>query len=171
MKQIIKNRFIKPFSFKTYNELSYFSKSYEKGKHLWLGGLNGQHFITYQFCDSLTNEVFFLLSFSSEKMESELALMQWHESKLIVVETDIQVHLINEELSIIASLDISSPIIGFHLTPTNNLLILEEASMRLIDFEGTIIMDELFDLAEDFTLEGNILTIKTAEGKRQIELR
>jgi hypothetical protein len=170
MKQIVKNRIIKAFSFRTLEEQSVFSRNQGPLKDLWLGGSNGEYYISYQFCDSLTGKALFLLSFCGEKSDGELNLLQWIESKLIVTETDREIHLINEDLSIIASLDITTPLIGFHLTAGNNLVILEEASVRLVDFEGKIIMEELFDLVESFSLDGNVLIITTDGETRRIEL-
>jgi hypothetical protein len=170
MKQIFGNRFVKAISFRTYEEWAYFSNNHSSVKNLWLESSDGEYYISYVFCDSLTKRPFFILSFCCESMESELNLMLWDKSKLIVVETDTQIHLVNEEPSVIASLDVTSSIIGFHLTQANNLLILEEAYLRLIDFEGKILIRELFDLAEDYTLEGNMLIIKTAEERKRINL-
>jgi len=89
----------------------------------------------------------------------------------MAIETGKRVYLVNEDLFIINSMDVTSPIVGFLITNTNNLLIMEETSVTLVDFEGKLLMEELFDLIEDFELNGSTLTIKTAGETEVLRLR
>jgi len=89
----------------------------------------------------------------------------------MAIETGKRVYLVNEDLFIINSMDVTSPIVGFLITNTNNLLIMEETSVTLVDFEGKLLMEELFDLIEDFDLNGSTLTIKTAGETEVLRLR
>ena len=171
MRQIVNNRFLKSFTFNSHEELSKFTDNQEVNKSLWIDDYIGNQYICYVCCDSLTSEKIFHLSFSSDRHESELNFLFWDQSKLLVVESNSQVNLIDEDLTILSSLEITSPIIGFHVTNMNNLLVLAETSMRLVDFEGRVLMWEVFDLVEEFSLDENTLRIKTVEESKSFILQ
>lgn len=168
---MIANRFIRSYSFTSPAELSYFLKKQGSIRELWLDDSIGNYYICYLFCDSLTQKPMFSITFSTDKSEAELNLLFWSGSKLIVLETDNKIYLINEELYIIASIDLMSPVVGLYITPGNSLLLLEETILRLIDFEGKTVMMESFDLIEDFDIDGNVLNIQTAEKKLRFNLK
>ncbi|MBN9386393.1 MAG: hypothetical protein J0H74_36890 [Chitinophagaceae bacterium] len=170
MRQIFKNKFIKAYVFNSYEESLTFKNNQSPDKFLVLDNSFGDKYFYYVCFDSLTREKLFYISFCSDMSEDELIFFSWHESKLIVVDTGKEIYLIDNELRIVTSFDITSPLIGLHLTNENKLLILEEASLRLIDFEGTILMSCLFDLVEEFNIKENVLSIKTAEERRSFEL-
>jgi hypothetical protein len=171
MRQIFKNRFIKSYLFRSADELSRFIQNLGSVKDLWLDDSIGENYICYVCRNSLTRKVLFCLSFCTESQEDDLNFIYWHDSKLMVIETGKWIYLINEDLSIIKSLEITSPIVGLLITNGNKLLILEETYVRLVDFEGTVLMEQLFDLIEDFDFNGNTLTVKTAEGTEVVRLQ
>jgi len=171
MRQIFKNRFIKPYFFGSSNELSRFVRNLGEVKELWLEDSVGANYVCYVCRESLSGEVIFCLSFCSEEEVNDLNLIHWSKANLMVVETGKTVQLINEDLIVIKVLDLTYPVIGFQITPMNNLLVLEEGSMRLVDFEGKVLMEKVFDLIEDFELDGNTLIVKTAEGIESVKLQ
>ena len=170
MRHVFKNRFIKSYLFRSADEQSRFVQNLGMVKDLWLDDSIGENYLCYVCRDSLSRKVLFCISFCTENQEEDLNIIYWHESSLMVIETGKRVYLVNEDLFIINSLDVTSPIVGFLITNTNNLLIMEEASVRLVDFEGKILLEELFDLIEDFDLNGSTLTIKTAKETEVLRL-
>ena len=171
MKQVFKNRFIKSYLFRSADEQSRFIQNLGIVKALWLDDSIGENYLCYVCRDSLTRKVLFCISFCTESQEDDLSVIYWHESSLMAIETGKRVYLVNEDLFIINSMDVTSPIVGFLITNTNNLLIMEETSVTLVDFEGKLLMEELFDLIEDFDLNGSTLTIKTAGETEVLRLR
>jgi hypothetical protein len=171
MKQVFKNRVIKAYVFNSYEELSTFKSNQQIPNFLELDNTFGNLYICYICYDSLTQKKIFSISFSSDSSEEQLFFYAWQESKLMVVDTGREIYLIDNELRIVASFDITSPLIGIHVTKPNNLLVLEEASLKLIDFEGKILMNSMFDLIEEFDINDNILSIRTAEESKQFELK
>lgn len=171
MMQIFKNKFIKTYAFNSYDESMVFERNQSVDLFLTLDGSFGDRYFYYVCFDSLTQEKLFYISFCSDMKEEELVFFHWHESKLMVIDTGKEIYLIDNELRIVANFEITSPLIGLHLTNENKLLILEEASLRLIDFEGKILMNSMFDLLKEFRIKENVLLIRTAEELRSFELK
>ena len=110
------------------------------------------------------------MSFCSDEKEENLIFLFWDEYKLFVLDTGKNIYLINDTLNIVASFDISICLIGLYLTNKNNLLILEEASFKLINPKGQILMNESLDLIENFSIENGKLSIQTSEENKTFEL-
>lgn len=170
MKQIFRNRYVKSFSFASSEERSVFVRNLKVESILDLKESYGENYYCYVCYDSLTGRKQFIITFDSEEQENDLSLVFWDEARLLVVHTGKYLYLINNRSSIIAYFDITTTLLGLYLTNGNNLLVLEEASFNLIDYEGQILKTELFDLIEDFSLDHGRLSIKTSEEHKIFEL-
>jgi len=170
MKQIIGNKYLKVFKFLSSQEASEFLNNQKAKNILSFDETFGDIYFCYVCYDSLTSEKQFVLSFSSNENDDNLNFLFWEEHKMFVLDTGKNVYLINDELNIIASFEITTSLIGLCLVNKDNLLLLEEAFLRLIDFEGKTIKSELFDLIEDFSIENGKLFLQTSEENKIIEL-
>ena len=170
MKQIIGNKYLKVFKFLSSQEVSEFLNNQKTRNILSLDETFGDNYFCYVCHHSLTSEKQFVLFFSSDENEDNLSFLFWEEHKMFVLDTGKNVYLINEELNIIASFEITTPLIGLYLVNKDNLLLLEEAFFSLVDFEGKTIKNELFDLIEDFSIENGRLSIQTSEENKIFEL-
>ncbi|PGH38011.1 MAG: hypothetical protein CRN43_17810 [Candidatus Nephrothrix sp. EaCA] len=116
----------------------------------------------------MTKEKQFVLSFRSDESEDNLNFLFW--DNLFVMDTGKNVYLIDESLNIKTSFEITAPLVGLYLINKEKLLLLEEVYMRVVDYKGQIVKSELFDLIEDFSIKGNLLSVQTSEERRVIEL-
>lgn len=163
MKQIIKNRYIKSWSFTSPQELSYFIGDQKFKNKLSLEDTFGTFFNCYIGFDSLTQEKLFVITFQSYSKDDGLNFMYWDEEKLFVMNSDEKIYFIDHQLNIKFSFEITTPLIGLFLISDNKLLILEEAFFRLVNSYGKILKDALFDSILAFSLVDNKLIIKTQE--------
>ena len=170
MKQIIGNKYINVYKFLSAKEKSFFLANQETMNILSLDETFGDNYFCYVCYHSLTSEKQFVISFGSDKNEDELSFLFWEEHKMFALDTGKKVYLINNKLKIISSYEITTPLIGLFLANKDNLLLLEEASFRLVDFEGETIKNEWFDLIENFSIENDKLSIHTSEGNKIFEL-
>ncbi|WP_343786048.1 hypothetical protein [Wandonia haliotis] len=168
MRQINNNKYLREFVFSSAEEASTFFNNQTTEKKLSLEDTFGDNYYCYVCYDSLTKEVEFILSFSSDTSEDNLFFLFW-ENRLIL-DTGTTIYLIDKNLNIKSSLEITTPLVGLHSINKDRLLILEEAYLRIIDSNGNIIKAELFDLLEDFSIKNNVLSIQTCEESRIIEL-
>lgn len=168
MKQIIKNSYIKAFKFTSSQEASTFVSNQGAKKRLSLDETFGDNYYCYVGYHSLTKEKQFVLSFSSDENEDSLNFLFW--DSLFVLDTGKNIYLIDESLNIKTSLEITTPLMGLYLISKEKLLLLEEAYMRVINYNGDIVKAELFDLIEDFSIKDNLLSIQTSEESKVIEL-
>jgi len=168
MKQVIENRYIKAFKFASSKEASTFVDNQDTKKNLFIEGTFGDYYYCYVCYHSLTREKQFVLSFSSDESADILNLLYWN--GLIVLDTGRNIFLIDEILNIKASIEITTPLVGLYLINQERLLVLEEAYMRVINYNGEIVKSELFDVMEDFSIKGNFLSIKTEDENKIIEL-
>mgnify|MGYP003592249719 CR=1 FL=1 len=170
MKQIIGNRYLKSYKFSSLQETSVFIDNQKTSNILSIDDTFGDNYLCYVCYHSLTNEKEFVFSFCSNEKEENLSFLFWNEYKLFVLDTGKNIYLINDTLNIVASFDISICLIGLYLTNKNNLLILEEASFKLINPKGQILMNESLDLIENFSIENGKLSIQTSEENKTFEL-
>lgn len=170
MKQIIGNRYLKSYKFSSLKETSVFIKNQKTSNILSIDDTFGDNYLCYVCYHSLTSEKEFVLSFCSDEKEENLIFLFWDEYKLFVLDTGKNIYLINDTLNIVASFDISICLIGLYLINKNNLLILEEASFKLINPKGQILMNESLDLIENFSIENGKLSIQTSEENKTFEL-
>src|SRR6201986_434334 len=105
MKQVFKNRFIKPYFLSSSNELSRFIGNLGKVKELWLEDSVGANYVCYVCRESLSRELVFCISFCSEENVNDLNLIHWDKANLLVIETGKTIQLINEDLLVIKVLD------------------------------------------------------------------
>lgn len=170
MKQIFKNRYIKSFVFSSPREADTFIKSQETTNVLSFGDTFGDYQYCYICYNSLTSKKEFVLTFESDENEENLNFLFWDEAHLFVLDTGRNLYLVEDKLNVRVSFEITTPIVGLYLTSGDNLLVLEEASFRLINKEGKIVSSELFDLIEDFSVEGNLLSIHTSDETKIFKL-
>ncbi|HAM98559.1 MAG TPA: hypothetical protein DCQ26_08085 [Marinilabiliales bacterium] len=170
MKQIIGNRYIKTFKFASSQEASVFLSNQGTKNILSFDETFGDNYFCYVCCHSLTSEKQFVLSFSSDESEDKLFLLFWDEQKILVLDTGKCIYMIDDRLTIIASFDITTPLIGLFLISKNSLLLLEEASLKLVNSQGEILKNEIFDLIEGFNIENGQLFIETSEERKIFEL-
>ncbi len=169
MKIIFNNMYIKSFKFESFREFSSFINN-QKGKTLSLEQSRGDIYYCYIFHHALTQEKLLMIHFCSDRMENNLSLLVWNNNKLIALDTGSNIYFINEEYNITTSFEITTPLIGLYQTNGNNLLILEEADLKLVTPNGHILKNESFDVIENFTIENNVISIKTNEKTMVFEL-
>lgn len=170
MKQIFENQYIKSFRFTSQRELSFFISNQNAVRVLSLDEYFGDYYYCYLGYHSLTGDKIFAITFSSDEVEDNLNLLFWTQSDLLVVDTGKNLYLINSDMSLRAVFEIITPLIGLYLTSKRELLILEEATLKLISIEGEVLKNELFDLIEDFSIENDNLSIQTSEEIKVFEL-
>ncbi|WPQ66290.1 hypothetical protein SIO70_15625 [Chitinophaga sancti] len=168
MKQIIENRYLKAFGFSSVEEATTFYNNQKVERSLSIEDGSGDNYYCYVCCHSLTREKQFVLSFSSDKSEDNLNFLFWN--SMIVLDTGRNIYLIDENLSIKTSFEITTSLVGLYLINDERLLLLEEAYMRVIDYRGQILKSELFDLIDDFSIKGNVLSLQTNDNNKVIEL-
>lgn len=168
MKQIIGNTYIKAFKFAASDEASTFADNQKAKNYLSVDDVLGESYYCYVGYHSLTREKQFVFSFSSDENEDNLNFLFWND--LFILDTAKNIYLIDESLRIKAALEITTPLVGLYLVNRDKLLVLEEAYMRVINYEGEIVKAELFDLMEDFSIQDNLLSIQTGEKNIVIEL-
>ncbi len=161
MKTVFNNKYVVSFSFDSWKELSSFVNNQGDVINLVIDESYGDKYYCYVCYDSLTSEKQFIISFSSDEKDNNLMFMYWNIKNIFIIYTGKYVNIINFNLEILASFDITTPLIGLYLTNENNLLILEEASFRLIKPGGQILKHELFNAIENFYIKDMKLYIKT----------
>lgn len=170
MKQVFKNRYLKGFKFSSSQELSTFLGNQGTGNSLTIKDTFGDNYYCYVCYHSLTKEKQFVLSFSSDENEEDLNVLFWDEHKIFILDTGKNIYLIDDNLNIKSSFEVTTPLIGLYLINVDSLLLLEEAFMRVVDHNGGILKREVFDLIEDFSVKDNYLFIQTSEESKTFEL-
>lgn len=89
---------------------------------------------------------------------------------MVVLDTGANIYLIDEELNVVTSIEVTSPLIGLYVIDNEKILILEEIFIRIVDCKGQIIKSHSSDLIEGFSIQENSLYIQTSEGSRTIVL-
>jgi hypothetical protein len=168
MKQIIDNRYIKWYKFSSSIEAISFIKHQNIQRSLSLEDTFGDNHYCYVCFHSLTRKKQFIVSFSSDESEERLNFLFWN--SLFVLDTGKKIYLIDGNLSIKALFEINLCLIGLYIINNNRLLILEEASYKIINLIGEVLKSESFDLIENFSIEDNLLLLQTSEDSRGIEL-
>jgi hypothetical protein len=79
-----------------------------------------------------------------------LIFLFWNNT--LVLGTGKNIYLIDENLNVKTSLDVTTPLIGLYLVNNEKLLLLEESYVRVVNYNGEIIKSELFDLIENFNI-------------------
>ncbi|WP_243018428.1 MULTISPECIES: hypothetical protein [Candidatus Cardinium] len=170
MRQVICNRFIELLKFRSHKEISTFISNQTISSILLLEESFGDIYYCYAGYHSLTNQKQFIISFNSDEDESNLHLLFWLSAELLVIETGRMIYCIDNKLSIKYHFDFITPLLGLYVTNTNNLLILDCMSIKIVTPQGVIVQDDSFDLIEDFSITGSYLSIKTSEGSKKFSL-
>ena len=110
------------------------------------------------------------MTFNSEENEHNLSFLFWDEQGVVVLDTGREVYLVDDNLNLVISFDISICLIVFYLINEDRLLVLEEASFKLVTSKGQLLMEESLDLIEDFSFKDNILFIQTSQESRTLQL-
>ncbi|MBC8619137.1 hypothetical protein H8788_15435 [Parabacteroides faecis] len=168
MRQVIRNKYLKGFSFLSLREALTFLDNQGVNKNLSLEETFGENYYCYICYHSLTQEKLFSLSFSSDESEDNLNIMYWND--LIVLDIGKKNYLIDDFLEIRSSIEITTPLVGLYVINDERLLVLEEAFVRVINNKGEVVRAELTDLIEDFSVKDNLLFIQTNEENKIIEL-
>jgi hypothetical protein len=170
MKLVVGNRYLKAFRFSSSHDALMFMGNQHAEKSLSIEDTVGDNYFCYVSYHSLTSKKEFVLSFSSDDPEDKLNFIFWDEHKKLVLDTGRLIYLIDENLVINASFDITSPLIGLYFVGKDKLLLMEEAFLRLIDYTGKILMSELFDLVEDFSIKNGLLSIQTSTENKVFQI-
>lgn len=168
MKHIIQNRYFKGTSFLSSEEALIFLNSQETNRKISLDETFGDNYYCYVCCHALTQEKLFALSFSSDEREDNLIFLYWN--NLIVLYTGKNIYLIDEVVNIKVSLEITTSLVGLYVINDERLLVLEEASIRIINSKGEVVKNKLTAFIENFTIKDNVLRILTEEDNDVIEL-
>ena len=165
MKQIINNRYLKSASFNSYDELNKYVTSLKVKNGLNLQDTFGENYYCYTSIDSLTSENEFYITFSTDEKEEYLSVLLWDTANLFLLNSGTKLYFITCDLTIIGSFEITSPLVGLYVLTNDRILILEETTLRVVNSNGKIDREELFDLMLNFHMEGNRLSIMTEENE------
>lgn len=169
MKLIKNNQYIKCTKFQDESELYSFLEKYKNKKQLFINNTNeNKYYFSLASYHSLLDEIEYIISFSSDTEQFEFLL--WDTTFQIVLYTGNDLYLINENFKIRKVIEYMSPLIGLLITPINNLIVLEEISLKIINKEGEIILKEQFDLIEDYKIIDDKLHLQTEEGIKIIRM-
>lgn len=169
MKFIMNNMYIKPYSFGSYRDFALFIDK-QKLQGLKLEKSYGDKYYCYLVCDSLTHEKLLGINFESNYEQKDLNILFWSSKNLIVIETGMYFYVLDETMRIKYSFEAQAPLISLYITKKENLLVLEEASLRLIDSKGVVLKEELFDFLDEFTLKENQLFLIIDGDKKSFKL-
>lgn len=171
MRQIIKNQYIEEFCFNSSLEQTSFVSKVNVNHKLSLDGTYGDYYYCYTFCDSLTQEKNFTLSFSNDTDKEYITIFLWDKRDIIIVSFDSSIFFIDLSVfRVIKELDISTPLIGFYQINEAKMLILEEGYIRIANDSGEIIQDKNTDLIEYFSIDNNVLLIQTNKSESMLKL-
>ena len=170
MKQIFRNQYLKSFRFSSPQEALFFVNNQNVKNQLSIEDTFGDNDYCYICYNSLTSEKKFLLTFSSDIDDDNLSFLFWETQKVFVLDTGKNIYLIDDSLAIKASLEISISLVGLYLVDDDKLLILEEASFKVVNGKGQILLSESLDLIEDFSIKENILFIQTSDEHKIFKL-
>lgn len=170
MKLIFDNKYIKSYQFKNENEFERFVDNQDVQKKLIIEKDGNDFFYCYVGYNSLNSEKLFVITFDSYKAKEELAFLYWTKTNLVVLDNGNEIFLVDDSMQIINSYKIITPLIGLFITESNNLLILEEAAMKLVLPDGKLLKDEQFDLLDDYFIQNDILHLEYNSVKKKIIL-
>lgn len=159
MKFIFNNMYIESKMFESFRAFSHFIET-QNVKKLKLEESQGDKYYCYLGCDSLSQKKLFAVYFESNQKESDLNILVWNKKTLFVLDTGMYLYFIDEALNIKSVFEIFTPLIGLHITKGGNLLVLEEASVRLINDAGEILKSQLFDYIENFHIKDDQLSFQ-----------
>lgn len=169
MKLIMNNKYIKCTNYQNENELYSFLEKYKEKQQLFINYVNeNKYYFSLTCYHSLLDEIQYILSFSSDNKNFELLL--WDTTSQIVLYTGTDLYLIDENFKSRKIIEYMSPLIGLLISPIDNLIVLEEISLKIIDRTGKIILKEQFDLIEDYNIIDDKLHLQTEEGIKIIRI-
>ena len=169
MKIAFRNNYFFLQSFNSYNELNFFL-SKKDCKKLLLHERGQSFYYALVESETLNQKELSVLAFSSDSPSEKLFFTFWPEADLKVLADRSKLYLVDHSCSMIADFEISTPLIGLHITNTGTLLILEEAAMKLVDRNGKVMLNEGFDLIHDFSIQNDLLVLDTYSGEKVFSL-
>jgi len=170
MKVIFENKYIKSYKFNSKGEFKTFFSNQEVGKKLLIEEHSGEFWYCYVGYDSLTSNKLFAIGVDSDISQEDLSFLYWIKNNLMVFDNGNEVFIVNDKIRIIGRYTIVTPLIGFYITESNHLLVLEEAAMKLISENGKMVKNEQFNLLDDYYICNNRLHIKIDVVDKIIEL-
>jgi hypothetical protein len=160
----------KILSFSTFNSLAEaetFFKNQESTQKLFLSETFGDNSCVVKCINSLSGVVEFCLGFSSETRIDELTLMAKHESDRWIVQIDNNLFFVKPSTSeLIGKSDILTPLIGLY-AKGDKVLALEEAGLKVLDLDSTVLQEKTIDLIDSFELKNGILSVSTMDGEQE----
>lgn len=170
MKFVVGNSYIKSYEFSNALEMEYFIKNQNILK-LTLVENFGENNYCYVFHDALTHEKKSLLSFSSDEKEDDIYILFWFEYGVWIVCTGKFIYIIDDKMQIKIVLEVLTPLVGMYLLPhKKHVLILEEASVRVIDHHGEVLKNEKIGFVNRMSIQEGFLSIYTDEGVYNMDI-
>jgi len=171
MKVIFGNKYVRCHQFGDKRDFDkFFSNQNNLLGKLLLDEQGGEFWYCYLIHDSLTSDKLYAFGFDSDESHDRLNFFYWKEENLCVFDNGSMIFIVDESMNILNTFDIITPLIGFYLTDSGSLLVLEEASMKLIGSNGAIVKNEQFDLINDYHVSDNALHITMDSTDRIISL-
>ncbi len=170
MKLNCSNRILSFSVFRTLDEAETFFNRQTSTQRLFLSHTFGDHNCVVKCMNSLSGDVEFCLGFSSETRSSDLSLIAKFELDRWIVQVDSFLFFINPSQSeLINKCEIHTPLIGMY-SENDKLLALEEAGLKVLDFDGKILQEHTVDLINTFELKDGVLSVCTIDGEEEIIL-
>ncbi len=168
MKFIFNNIYLTLLKFNTYREYSQYKANQYNVDFLLLNDNYGDYFYCFEIYDSLTNEIKKIISFSSDYKDENLYSMYSKTTKTLIIHTGKKLFFIDKEFKIISSYDIITPLVSLYETINDRIIILEEASITIVDESGIVLKKEFLGMITKYWINDNKLTIVTEDVKEFI---
>jgi hypothetical protein len=159
MKQIFNNRYLECIRFGSTQELKQYWAAQDIRK-ISIDEMSGEFLQCYIIRNGLTESKEGVIFFSSD-IDVDKLIVLFYGNDFVVLENGKSIYMIDFNLAIRWVIEISSPLISLFVTKVQNLLILEEGSVREINYLGKVLQSKLLDLVENHHLENDILTLET----------
>lgn len=171
MNIIVKNLYVKEYCFGSFREQTLFLNNINSQKQLVLENTYGELYYCYVFCNSITQEKEFALSFCSDFIKENIKICFWINKNIVIICFDSYVYFIdNKEGQVIKEIGLTSPLIGVYQIDDNKMLVLEETYIRTVNPYGEIIQDMTTDLIDDFNIQHDVLYIFADNNKYAYKL-
>jgi hypothetical protein len=171
MNIIVKNLYVKEYCFGSFREQTLFLNNINSQKQLVLENTYGELYYCYVFCNSITQEKEFTLSFCSDFIKENIKICFWINKNIVIISFDSYVYFIdNKEGQVIKEIGLTSPLIGVYQIDDNKMLVLEETYIRTVNSYGEIVQDMTTDLIDDFNIQDDVLYVFTDNNKYTYKL-
>lgn len=171
MNIIVKNLYVKEYCFGSFREQTLFLNNINSQKQLVLENTYGELYYCYVFCNSITQEKEFALSFCSDFIKENIKICFWINKNIVIICFDSYVYFIdNKEGQVIKEIGLTSPLIGVYQIDDDKMLVLEETYIRTVNPYGEIVQDMTTDLIDDFNIQDDVLYVFTDNNKYTYKL-